>query len=129
MAKPGSDGSLLFVQLSVAAFLFLLGLAGIVTYHHEIDRLFGARSDSFGLFVSILSIVAGVLIVVPLVVRVDSRATSAILVAVLIFWALRILFVFFFYNFSRPDFLLWLQQLSPNVVILASLWLLARRYA
>ncbi len=136
MARRSSSSSIVFLQVAVGAFFLLLGLLGIVNYNssvsrfgREMVRIFGGRSDALNLIVAILSLAAGIILLLGLFLRIDSRVMYAAALAVFIYWALRILYVFFFNNIFEPDFLVWLEQLSIDVVVLASAWLIARMYS
>lgn len=120
-----------FLQGSTAAALFLLGLVGIVNYNSDLARLgraitqaFGGRNDVLGLIISILTLVAGVLLALDLLVKVS--AAGSIGLGVFIFWALRILYVYFRKDIFQPDVLVWLQLISPDIVILAAIWMIYR---
>jgi len=135
MAKKAASRTVpYFLQGSTAAALFLLGLVGIVNYNTDLARLgravaqaFGGRNDVLGLIISILTLIAGVLLALDLFFKVS--ASGAIGLGVFIFWALRILYVYFVRNIFEPDFLVWLQVLSPDVVILAAIWMAYRARA
>ena len=132
MAKKAAPKSVpYFLQGSTAAALFLLGLVGIVNYNSDLARLgrsltqaFGGRNDVLGLIISILALIAGILLVLDLFFKVN--ASGAIGLGVFIFWALRILYVYFRKDVFEPDFLVWLQQISPDIVILAAIWMVYR---
>ena len=120
-----------FLQVSTAAALFLLGLVGIVNYNSDMARFgrsivqaFGGHNDVLGLIISILTLIAGILLALDLLVR--SSMAGAIGVGVFVFWALRILYVWFRKDIFQPDALVWLQLISPDIVILAAIWLVAR---
>jgi hypothetical protein len=132
--KAASRSVPYFLQGSTAAALFLLGLVGIVNYNSDVARLgralnqvFGGRNDVLGLIISILTLIAGILLVLDLFFRVS--ASGAIGLGVFIFWALRILYVYFRSNVFEPDALVWLQMISPDIVILAAIWMTYRARA
>ena len=120
-----------FLQGSTAAALFLLGLVGIVNYNSDMARFgrqivqaFGGRNDVLGLIIAILTLVAGILLALGLVVQVSSAGSISL--AVFVFWALRVLYVWFRKDIFQPDALVWLQMISPDVVILAAIWMVYR---
>ena len=135
MAKKAAPRTVpYFLQGSTAAALFLLGLVGIVNYNSDLARLgravaqaFGSKGDVLGLIISILTLIAGVLLALDLFFKIS--ASGAIGLGVFIFWALRILYVYFVHDIGQPDFLVWLQTLSPDVVILAAIWMAYRARA
>ncbi len=135
MAKTAARRSVpYFLQGSTAAALFLLGLVGIVNYNSDLARFgravtqfFGGHNDVLGLVISILTLIAGVLLALDLFFRVS--ASGVIGLVVFIFWALRIIYVYFTRDIGQPDFLVWLWTLSPDVVILAAIWMAYRARA
>jgi hypothetical protein len=135
-ARNGTTGSLVFLHITTAAYFILLGLVGIVNYNSDLNRLgralvqaVGGRNDVLGLIISILCLVAGVALVVGLFARVDSSVGRAAGLTVFVFWALRIVYVYFRKDVFQPDLLIWLQQISPDILILAALWHISRRYS
>jgi hypothetical protein len=135
MAKKAAIRSVpYFLQGSTAAALFLLGLVGIVFYNSDLSRFgravtqaLGGRSDALTLIIAILTLIAGVLLALDLFYKVS--VSGPIGLGVFIFWALRIVYVHFSSNVFEPDFLVWLQMLSPDVVILAAIWMAYRARA
>jgi hypothetical protein len=120
-----------FLQGSTAAALFLLGLVGIITYNSDLARFgrqivqaFGGHNDVLGLIISILTMIAGVVLALGLFVQVS--AAGSIGLGVFVFWALRILYVWFRKDIFQPDVVVWLQLISPDVVILAAIWTVYR---
>jgi len=120
-----------FLQGSTAAALFLLGLVGIVNYNSDMARFgrqivqaFGGHNDVLGLVISILTLVAGVLLALGLFFQ--SSSAGSISLVVFVFWAVRILYVWFRKDIFQPDALVWLQLISPDVVILAAIWMVYR---
>lgn len=120
-----------FLQGSTAAALFLLGLVGIVNYNSEMARFgrqivqtFGGHNDVLGLIISILTLIAGVALALGLMLQMSSAGSISL--GVFVFWALRILYVWFRKDIFQPDALAWLQMISPDVVILAAIWVVYR---
>ncbi len=121
----------IFLQGSTAAALFLLGLVGIVNYNSDMARfgrqlvqLVGGHNDVLGLIISILTLVAGALLALDLVLQIS--VAGGLAVGVFVFWALRILYVWFRKDIFEPDALVWLQAISPDIVILAAIWMVVR---
>ena len=134
--KRNVEGPVQFLQGSVAAFFVLVGLATIVNYNSDaarfgraIVRAFGGSNDPISLVIAILSVAAGVILIAGLLVRVKTNVMYATGLGVLVFWLLRIIYLYFANDAFKPDLLIWLEQLSPDVVVLAALWLVTRRYA
>ncbi len=136
MVKRDFPSSLIFLQVAVAAFFILLGLVGIAYYNSDISRfgravirVFGGRNDILSVLISILCLVSGAILLLGLFMSMKTRLLYASALGVFIFWAVRIFYMFFLNNIFEPDFLVWLQQLSLDLVILSAVWLISRRYA
>jgi hypothetical protein len=136
MARRNALDSPLFLQIAVAAFFFLLGLLGVLNYHtdlarfgREVVRIFGGRNDTLNIIVSILSLVSGAILLLGIFLSIQARVMYAAGLAIFVYWALRIIYFFFLNDIFEPDFLAWLERLSLDVVVLASVWIVARRYA
>ncbi len=136
MAKTSKGDSLVFLQTSVAAFFILFGLVAIVNYNsrlasfsRELTRTFGGTNDPISLIIAILAIIAGLILLGGLVLSISPQLMYASGVGMLIFWALRILYIYFVHNAFKPDFLVWLANLAPEAIVLAALLLIARKYS
>jgi hypothetical protein len=136
MAKKAAPRTVpYFLQGSTAAALFLLGLVGIVYYNSDLARLgrgvaraLGGRDDTLDLIIAILVLVAGILLALDMFYRLPSSGLIALVIFIL--WAARIVYVWFIHTEAfQPTFLAWLQALSPEVVILAALWMVYRARA
>ena len=134
--RSGTSGSLVFLHITTAAYLILLGLVGIVNYNSGLNRFgralvqaVGGRNDVLGLIISILCLVAGVALVLGLFARIDSGIGRAAGLTVFVFWALRIVYVYFRKDVFQPDLLVWLVQIGPDVIILAAFWHIGRKYS
>ncbi len=135
-ARSDTSGSLLFLHIATAAYLILLGLVGIINYNSDLNRFgrglvqaVGGRNDVLGIIISILSLLAGVALIAALFARFDSSIGRAAGLAVFVFWALRIVYVWFRKDVFQPDLLVWLVQIGPDIVILAALWHIGRKYS
>ncbi len=126
-----------FLQIGVAAYFLLYGLVGIAYYDSGVGSAWGraviqfagGRGDVLSLIISMLALAAGIVLLVGLFVRLNANLLYASGLAIFIFWAVRILYVFFALNFLLPNFLIWLEQLALDLVVLASVWLVTRKYS
>jgi hypothetical protein len=124
------------LQIVVAVFLFTLGLIGVVDWNsnlaqfgRSLNRLFGRSDNPMNLVVSIVELAAGGIIFIALFVTVTSRLIYWLTIIIAILWIVEIIIGFFAQDPFEPDFLVWLNRLSADVIILASLWLINRKYA
>ncbi len=123
-----------FLQLSVAAYFLLYGLVGIAYYDSGISSawnraLFGGRYDALSLVIAILTLIAGVILLIGLFLKLEPNLLYTAGLGIFIFWAVRILYVFLVRNLLVPNFLVWLEQLALDLVVLAAVWLVTRRYS
>ena len=124
------------LQIVVAIFLITLGLIAIVHYNTDMARLgrgmnklFGRANDPLNLVVAIAEIVAGVIVFAGVFLAVRSRLLYGATLVIAILWIIQIILSFFASNFAEPDFLIWLNRLAADLVVLLSLWVINRRYA
>ena len=132
--KAGVDGGLI-LQILVAAFLITLGLVIIINYNDDLSKLgrdlgiIGKRNDPVTLVIGIADLVAGIFIAAALFISINGKTVSLLTLIVLIIWVVQIIIKFFVNDIFEPDFLIWLNQLSVDLIILGSLWLINRKYA
>jgi hypothetical protein len=127
--------SMLFLHIAVAAFFILIGIVGLAYDVNEIDRLgrvgirmFGGGNHVLNILIAILCLASGVILLLGLFVRMNASLLFAAALGILIFWGLRILWVYFVNGIFLPNFLIWLEQLSFDAVIMAAVLLVARRH-
>jgi len=124
------------LQIVVAVFLFTLGLIGIVDWNsnlaqfgRSLNRLFGRADNPLNLVIAIVEMAAGVIVFIALFVTVANRLIYVLTLIIAILWVVEIIIAFFGQDPFQPDFLVWLNRLAADVIILLSLWLINRRYA
>ena len=124
------------IQIVVAIFLFTLGLIGIIDWNSNIsqfgrglNRLFGRANDPFNIIVAIVELAAGVVVFAGLFINVRSRLLYWLTIVIAILWVVEIIIGFFAQRPFEPDFLIWLNRLCADVIILLALWLINRKYA
>lgn len=133
--SSGFDATLL-IQIALVLFLITLGIVGLTEYNsrlselgRSLNRLFGRADNPVNLIVAIAELVAGIIIGLALFVPIERRVIWVCCIVIVILWIINILFVFFFNNTFAPDFAIWLNGLSADLIILAALWLVTQRYA
>jgi len=137
--------SLFFLQLAIAIFFLILGVQGIISnmsqnsgFAREVARFFNAENPAVQkteLVMGIISLIAGLLLLLGLFRFGDSRLVTASSVLIFLFWLTRLVIVRFMTelvirngNISFiPDFSTWLLAVSTDVIILCSIWSIARR--
>jgi len=126
-----------FLQLSVAAYFVLYGLVGIAYYDSGIAstwgralvRVFGGRYDALSLIIAILTLISGVILALGLFLKIEPNLLYAAGLGIFIFWAIRMLYIFFVRDLMLGNFLVWLEQLALDLVVLAAVWLVTRKYS
>ena len=124
------------MQIVVAVFLFTLGLIGIVDYNsglsqfgRDLNRLFGRANDPINIIVAVVELAAGLIVFAALFISVHNRLIYWLTIIIAILWIIEIIVAFFAQGAFEPDFLIWLNRLAADVIILLSLWLINRKYA
>jgi hypothetical protein len=133
--SSGFDATLL-LQIALVLFLITLGIVGLAESNSRgaqtarwLNGLFGRADNPVNLVVAIAELVAGIIVGLALFVPIERRVIWIACIVIVILWIINILFVFFFNNTFAPDFAIWLNGLSVDLIILASLWLVTKRYA
>ena len=128
--------TLFVLQIVVAVFLITLGLIGIIRYDSDVSRLgrdlnrvFGRANDPFNIIVAVVEMVAGVLLAAALFVPVRIRWLYWTTLVIAIVWAVRIVLFLFVDRIFEPTFLVWLNRLASDLILLLALWLINRKYA
>ena len=78
---------------------------------------------------AILELAAGIIIGLAMLVPLKKRVIWLACIVISILWIIWILWVFFFNNAFEPNFAVWMNSLSADLVILSGLWIVTRRYA
>ena len=131
--KRSHGGAYLFMQLSLALMFIALGIAGITHYNsggaefmRGLNKAFGRSNDIIPIVMSVLELIAGVLLVISLFEVIPNALTSVLLLVIFIYWGITIVLQYFANGLFEPDFLVWLGNVSPQLVILSALWLVFR---
>jgi hypothetical protein len=134
--KTGAFDTFSVMQILVAVFLITLGLIGIIDWNtnlsqfgRSLNRLFGRANDPFNMIVAIVELIAGAIIGVGLFVTLKSRLLFWATIVIAILWAVEIIIGFIAQGAFEPDFVVWLNRLTADLIVLAALWLVNRRYA
>jgi len=124
------------LQIVVAVFLFTLGLIGVADWNsnlaqfgRSLNHLFGRGDNPLNLVVAVVEMAAGVIVFIALFITVTNRLIYVLTLIISILWVVEIIVTFFGQDPFKPDFLVWLNRLAADVIILLSLWLINRKYA
>ena len=127
----GNTGTL--IQIAVGLFFITLGIVEIMAYNsgasefiRSVSKAFGGKNDILSLIIAILELVAGIMILGSIFVPVQQRLVFIATFAIGIFWLVKIILSYFLNNFVEPNFFIWLNRLSVDLLVLASVWMANR---
>jgi hypothetical protein len=137
MAKSKAAADVVAIlQIVVGVFLITLGLIGIIHYNSDLaqfgrgmGKLFGRSGNPLNMIVAIVELGAGVIVFAGLFLAVKSKLLYSATLVIALLWIIQIVISFFAANFAEPDFIVWLNRLAADLVVLLSLWLINRKYA
>jgi hypothetical protein len=128
--------SVIVVQIVLAVFLFTLGLIGIMDWNSSLgqfgrgmNRLFGRAGNPFNIIVAIIELAAGAIMFLGIFINELNRVLYWATWIVVVIWIVQIIIDFFAQGAFEPNFLVWLNHLAVDVIILGVLWLINRKYA
>ncbi len=95
----------------------------------SVTRAFGGRSDVLNIIISVAELVSGAVLLIGLFLIIRNNTLFYATLTVFILWAVRVVFYYFLNGLLQPDLLIWLHRVSPDLIVLSSLWVIFRRYA
>ncbi|MBN2618296.1 MAG: hypothetical protein JXR64_08310 [Spirochaetales bacterium] len=122
--------SQLLIQLTIGIYFFISGLLGIMGYNSGMNQVFNdvnklmGKNNYLPLIISIVFLVAGLFLLLASIIRINNRF---IYFAIFALWIVYIIYSYFTNNFIEPELLVWLKNLSREVIILAGLWFSTQR--
>ena len=126
--------TLFFLQIALALVLISFGILTINGYNstgaelfRKVHKMFGASNQIFPMIFGIVQLTAGVFLAAELFTPIPERLFRILHMVICILWLISIIMSFFLSNLFEPDFLRWLAALSPQLVILLSLWHVGER--
>ena len=128
--------SVIVVQIVLAVFLFTLGLIGIMDWNSSLgqfgrgmNRLFGRAGNPFNIIVAIIELATGAIMFLGIFISNLNRVLYWATWIVVVIWIVEIIIDFFAQGAFEPNFLVWLNRLAADVIVLGVLWLVNRKYA
>jgi len=120
-----------FLQLCLGIFFLMLGIMSLGDYSSKLSefaRFFG-RDDTLRMVMAVVEIVMGSILVLGLFIALSADLTKLLSLVLFVLWAVYIVMTFLLgESFLKPNTVVWLYNISWNVVILVSLWIVGRRY-
>ena len=133
--KKITFGSLELLQLITGLAIFLIGLLAIINYNsssREVQRFFsetfGGKSDTLDLILGFLLAISGAMVALTIVLPLDRTVLLMSVVVALVIWVLRTVLVYFTDKAFEPDFLNWAVPFAKDLIVLAALWVVCRKY-
>ncbi len=91
-----------------------------------VSKLFG-KNNYWGLAIAIVQLLAGVILILGLFISVQQKSMFLAGLAIMILWGINIAVLYFFDGFMKPNFLVWIKEVSLQLVILSGLWGVTRQ--
>ncbi len=116
------------IQLFIGIFFAASALIILTGYNSAgsefmrgVNKMFG-KNNSWTLVVAILELLSGIVLIAGLFVSTQQRLMFMAGLVIFILWSLNILTLYFFGGFLKPSFMVWVRDLSLQLVVLAGLW-------
>ncbi len=122
------SGSVFLLQLSFGLMFTLMGIYGLSdasNVMNNISSFFGGNDKVIAYVIATIELVAGALLLLSLFGVIKENITQLLLLVILVLWAIMFAMKYIFSGgLFEPNALAWLAKISPELVILAALWLL-----
>lgn len=136
MAKSSRITTGLVLQVIVALFLITLGLYGIMNYDstrnellRSLNKIFGKGTNPMNIIMAIFEIVAGAVLILVIFAPVKKNLLFIVTIIITVLWGVQIVLTFFAENIFEPDFVVWLNRLCIDLMVLTVLWSVGRRFS
>ena len=123
-----------FLQIALSLVLITFGLLAINGYNSTgaellrgVNKVFGKSNNIFPIVFGIVQLVAGIFLAAEIFAPIPDNLFRILHIIICVLWLISIVMNFFMANLLEPDFLRWLAGLSPQLVILLSLWSVGER--
>jgi hypothetical protein len=123
-----------WVQLVLGAFLFTLGLKGLVYGDYGlfgsvrgIRGLFHRRDETLLVIIALVETAAGLLFLAGLFFA-EGRALFWAALVLLALWLIQLIYFYLLEGAFEPNFVVWLNRLSFDLLPAVGMWMVARRY-
>lgn len=131
MKRNYNISSFLLLQLAIGLYFCLKGLLGIIGFNsgvveqavNEFNKLMG-NNNYLPLIISLCFLLAGLALLSGVIFGFRHRV---IFFVVLILWIVNIVVNYFINNLLQPELLVWLKNLSFELIILAGLWSITQK--
>ena len=91
-----------------------------------VGKLFG-KNNYWGLAIAIIQLIAGIILILGLFISMQQKSMFFAGFAILVLWGINIAVLYFLDDFMKPSFLVWMKDLSLQMIILAGIWGIIRQ--
>ena len=134
MRGKGSVSSVFLLQIFIGLFFALTGIIYLAGYNsgssqfmRGISKLFG-KNEMWELIVALIQLFSGLVLLVGVFIRTNQRSLYLASLAIIILWITNIVMLYFTDSFLKPSLMVWLRDLSIQMIILSGLWGITRKY-
>lgn len=126
--------SVFLLQIFIALFFALSGLLYLTGYStagsqfiRGVGKLFG-KNDIWRVVIALIQLFSGLVLLVGTFIRSNQRSLFLASLAITILWIINIIMLYFTDSFLQPSVMIWLRDLSVQMIILSGLWAITRQY-
>ncbi len=134
MKGKSSISSVFLLQIFIGLFFALSGLIYLTGYNtagsqfmRGVGKLFG-KNEIWTLVIALVQLFAGLVLLVGIFIRTNQRSLFLASLTITILWIANIILLYFTDSFLKPSLMVWLRDLSVQMIILSGLWGVTRQY-
>ena len=112
------------IQIAIGIYFFMSGLVGLIGYNSGANQLVNDLSKMMGksnylpLIILICFLLAGLILFTGTIFTVKNKILYFV---ILVMWIIYLILTYFTDDFLKPDLLVWIKELSLQLIILAGL--------
>ena len=121
---------MLILQILVALLLLTFGLDALTGYNstgaelmRTVNKAFGGSNNILPIIFAVIEIVVGALLILEFFMPVTTKFVFIGMIVICVVWIITIVMRFISNGFLEPNFITWLRELSVQLILLTSFWL------
>ncbi len=121
---------MLILQILVALLLLTFGLDALTGYNstgaelmRTVNKAFGGSNNILPVIFAVIEIVVGALLILEFFMPVTTKFVFIGMIVICVVWIITIVMNFISSGFLEPNFISWLRNLSVQLILLTSFWL------